>query len=100
MHNVFVLSDPSKVRYRRCVCYVSRRSVFLIPFIHFPQIANGMNDGKKYKNGKAETGVPKVVGTEKEKPSVIEAVVPLAWGGGRSFADVLKKEETAGPRTS
>ena len=45
-----------------------------------------------------------MVGTEKEKPadkrSVIETVVPLAWGGGRSFADVLKKEKTADQRTA
>ena len=102
--NVFVLSDPSKVR--RVVVFVAfhvgQLSDSFSPFIL--QIGNVMNDGKKYKTGKADSGVPKVVGTEKEKPaekrSVIEAVVPLAWGGGRSFADVLKKEEAADQRTS
>jgi hypothetical protein len=63
-----------------------------------------MNDGKKFKNGKVDAGVPKEVGTEKEKPqskaTLIEAVVPMAWGGGRSFADVLKKEDMPEQRTS
>jgi hypothetical protein len=36
-------------------------------------------------------GVPKEVDTEKEKSKVIETGAKASWGGGRSFADILKQ---------
>ncbi len=66
-----------------------------------------VSDGKKHRNGRKDTGVPKEVGTDEQKlqdkPSVIETVtqvMPMAWGGGRSFADVLKKEEPTAQHSS
>lgn len=97
MQNVFVLSDPSKVRFDFVRSLTSFTLLIHVFHIFYPQNGNGIIDGKKFKNGKSDNGVPKEVGTEKEKPqskpAVIETVVPMAWGGGRSFADVLKKEE-------
>ena len=71
----------------------------------YPQIENVVSDGKKHRNGRKDTGVPKEVGTHEQKlqdkPSVIETVTQvMAWGGGRSFADVLKKEETSAQNSS
>lgn len=56
------------------------------------------SDGSTSSNGKlsekSATAPPEAVKVEKkEEPKEDIAVIPMSWGSGRSFAQVLKKEE-------
>ena len=61
---------------------------------------------KKEKTEGEQQGGTEAAGTataavNPEPEATVEAeVVPLTWGGGKSFADILKKEETAASASS
>jgi len=52
---------------------------------------NGQHSDKKSKNGKKGDDVPKIVQQKSEAVEKPKSV--MTWGGGRTFADILKQEE-------